>query len=86
MGLLIRRIIRIHDLYRTQGAIIIVGFLIPILGTVITLFDIHLAPQRDIAPFTNAIANIIIAWGLFRYKLFEVVPVGRDRLDRKSVV
>ncbi len=85
VGLLIRRIIRIHDLYRTQGAIIIVGFLIPILGTVFTLLDIHLAPQRDISPFTNAIANIIIAWGLFRYKLFEVVPVGRDRLFEAMV-
>ncbi|MEP7135081.1 MAG: histidine kinase N-terminal 7TM domain-containing protein [Chloroflexota bacterium] len=85
VGLLVRRIIRIHDLYRTQGAIIIVGFLIPILGTVITLFNIHLAPQRDITPFTNAIANMIIAWGLFRYKLFEVVPVGRDRLFEAMV-
>lgn len=80
MGLLVQRLFRPHGLYRTQLAIITFGFLIPILGTILTLFDIHIAPQRDATPFTNAIANLIIAWGLFRYKLFEVVPVGRDRL------
>lgn len=85
IGLLAQRLLRPHGLYRTQLAIIIFGFLIPILGTILTLFDIHIAPQRDIAPFTNAIANLIIAWGLFRYKLFEVFPIGRDRLFEAMV-
>jgi len=85
MGLLVQRLFRPHGLYRTQLAIITFGFLIPIIGTALTLFDIHIAPQRDITPFTNAIANLIIAWGLFRYKLFEVVPIGRDRLFEAMV-
>jgi len=85
IGLLIQRLFRPRGLYRTQLAIITFGFLIPIIGTILTLFDIHIAPQRDITPFTNAIANLIIAWGLFRYKLFEVVPVGRDRLFEAMV-
>jgi len=85
VGLLIQRLLRPHGLYRTQIAIIIVGFLIPIIGTILTLFNIHIAPQRDATPFTNVIANLIIAWGLFRYKLFEVVPIGRDRLFEAMV-
>ena len=85
IGLLIQRLFRPHGLYRTQIAIIIVGFLIPIFGTILSLFDIHIAPQRDATPFTNALANLIIAWGLFRYKLFEVVPIGRDRLFEAMV-
>ena len=84
-GLLVQRLFRPHGLYRTQLAIITIGFIIPILGTILTLLDVHIAPQRDIAPFTNAIANLIIAWGLFRYKLFEVFPIGRDRLFEAMV-
>ena len=85
LGLLAQRLFRPHGLYRTQLAIITLGFIIPIFGTVLALFDIHIAPQRDAVPFTNAIANLIIAWGLFRYKLFEVVPIGRDRLFEAMV-
>lgn len=85
LGLLIRRFFRLHSLYRTQLAIIILGFAIPIVGTILTLFDIHLAPQRDIAPLTNAIANIIISWGLLRYRIFDIAPMGRDRLFEAMV-
>jgi len=85
VGLLVRRLLRTHSLYRTQVAIITFGFLIPVFGTILTLLDIHITPQRDAAPLTNALANLIIAWGLFRYRLFEVVPVGRDRLFEAMV-
>jgi putative nucleotidyltransferase with HDIG domain/PAS domain S-box-containing protein len=85
VGLLIQRLLRPRGLYRTQLAIITFGFLIPILGTILTLFDIHIAPQKDITPLTNAVGNLIIAWGLFRYKLFEVIPIGRDRLFEAMV-
>ena len=85
VGLLAQRLYRPHGLYRTQTVIILFGFLIPIIGTVLTLFGVHIAPQRDATPFTNVIANLIIAWGLFRYKLFEVVPIGRDRLFESIV-
>jgi PAS domain S-box-containing protein len=36
--------------------------------------------QRDTSPFTFAVGGAIIAWGLFRYDLFSVVPVARDRV------
>ena len=85
VGLLIRRIIRVSSLYRTQLAIIIFGFLVPILTTILTLLGIQIAPQRDATPFTFAIANLVIAWGLFQFRLFEVVPVGRDRLFEAMV-
>ena len=80
LGLLISRIFRLHGLYRAQTAIITIGVSIPILGTILSLFNIPIGPQRDIAPLTNAIANIIISWGLLRYRIFDIAPVGRDRL------
>ncbi len=85
VGILLRRIFRPQDLYRNQAIIILVGFIIPILGSFLSLMDIRITPQRDATPFTAALANLVIAWGLFRFRLFEVVPVGRDRLFEAMV-
>ncbi|MBI3151472.1 MAG: HD domain-containing protein [Chloroflexi bacterium] len=78
--ILLRRIIRPHSLYRTQVALITLGVLIPIIGTVFTLLNIKIAPQRDATPFTAAIGSLVIAWGLFRFQIFEVSPIGRDQV------
>jgi putative nucleotidyltransferase with HDIG domain/PAS domain S-box-containing protein len=83
--LLMRRLFHPHNIYRSQTLIIIVGFLIPFLGTLLSLFDIHIGPQRDATPLTASIANLIVGWGLLRFRLFEVVPVGRDRLFEAMV-
>jgi len=85
IGILIRRFFQPHNLYRVQTAILIFGFLIPILGTILTLLDVRIAPQRDAAPFTGALANLIVAFGLFRFRLFEVAPIGRDKLFEAMV-
>jgi len=80
-----RRILRPHSLYRSQMVIITLGLVIPIAGTVMTLLGIHLIPQRDSAPLTVAIGNVIIALGLFQFRLFEVVPIARDRVFEAMV-
>ena len=80
-----RRILRPHSLYRSQIAIITLGIIIPITGTIMTLLGIHLIPERDVAPFTVAIGNLIMAWGLFRFHIFEVVPIARDRVFEAMV-
>jgi len=83
--ILLRRTIRPHGLYRAQVMLISLGFLIPVIGTIFTLLNINIAPQRDAAPFTAAIGNLVIAWGLFRFQIFEVVPIGRDRVFEAMV-
>lgn len=84
-GLLLRRIFLPHNLYRNQTIVILVGFLIPILGSILSLLDIRITSQRDATPFTAALANIVIAWGLFQFQLFKIIPVGRDRLFEAMV-
>lgn len=85
LSLLIRRVLHPHSLYRVQTAIIILGFMIPILGTILSLTGVQITPQRDASPMTFAIANLFIAWGLFQFRLFRVIPVGRDRLFEAMV-
>jgi PAS domain S-box-containing protein/putative nucleotidyltransferase with HDIG domain len=80
-----QRFFRPHRLYRAQVATIIMGFFVPILGTILPIFDIQVMPQRDPAPLTIAIGNLIIAWGLFRFRIFQVITVGRDRVFEEMV-
>lgn len=80
LALLLRKAIRPHEIYRSQIAVIIFGMIIPLIGTVLTLLGVRFEPHRDISPMTYAIGNLVVAWGLFRYRLFDIVPIARDRV------
>ncbi|HEU4883418.1 MAG TPA: EAL domain-containing protein [Longimicrobium sp.] len=68
---------RTHPLYRIQVNVVIAGLLVPALGSVLTLTVLADSPYRDLSPWTFAVGNLVIAWGLFRRRLFDVVPVAR---------
>ena len=76
--LLFRRFLNPHRLYRSQIAVIMVGISVPLVGVGLTIAGINFSFQRDTTPVTFAIGNLIIAWGLFRYGLFDIVPIARD--------
>jgi PAS domain S-box-containing protein len=69
-----------NQIQQMQIVIITIGGLIPIFGTVLTLTGIYVLPQRDISPLSSAIGNIVLAWGLFRYRVFEVLPFAREMI------
>ncbi|MCJ7431987.1 MAG: PAS domain S-box protein [Anaerolineales bacterium] len=73
-----REALRQKGIYRLQTLIILVGLLIPVSGTVLVLAGIDLLPNRDILPFTFAISNIFIVVGLFRYGVFDILPIARS--------
>jgi PAS domain S-box-containing protein len=77
---LIRRALQPYNVHRLQYWTIAVGFLIPITLSILTLFNLHVASPRDISPFSFAIGNLVVAWGLFRYGLFDLVPIARERV------
>jgi len=80
IGLLIKRAIQPYNVFRLQYWTIAIGFLIPLVLSFFTLANIKIAPQRDISPFTFAIENLIVAWGLFRYGLFDIIPIAREQI------
>jgi len=79
-ALLISRMTKLHNLYRTQIAFILTGFLLPIGGSILSLLNIYLTSQRDSSPFTTAAGNFLLAWGFFRFHIFEVTPIVRDKV------
>jgi PAS domain S-box-containing protein len=64
--------------YRRQVGLMALGALIPLLGTTLTILGVTLTFHRDTTPLTFAIGNLIIAWGLFRWRLFDIAPIGRE--------
>lgn len=68
---------RTHPFYRAQVNLVAAGMLIPVVGSVLTLTVLAKSPYRDLTPYTFAAGNLVIAWGLFRRRLFDVVPVAR---------
>jgi putative nucleotidyltransferase with HDIG domain len=78
--LLVRGSTQPYNLYRSQFTTIAIGFSIPVFLSVFALLNINIAPQRDVFPFSFAIGNLIVAWGLFRYRVFDIVPIARSTI------
>ena len=74
------RFFRSQPLFRWQILVIILGNLIPFLGSILTLVGVNLGYHRDITPYTFVLSNLMVAWGLFRLRLFHIAPVAHDTL------
>jgi|GEM_PF-1879747 len=62
--------------YKRQAGIIFLGALFPWLGNAIYLFKISPITNLDMTPLAFAITGIICFWGLFNFRLLEIVPVA----------
>ena len=80
IALLGGRAIQPHNVHRSQFLIIAAGFSIPLFLSVFSLAGVRIAPQRDVSPFSLAAGNLIVAWGLFRHGLFDIVPIAREHI------
>ncbi|UCF99970.1 MAG: response regulator [Spirochaetaceae bacterium] len=72
------RFFRSQRLYRMQVAIVSIGVLLPVAGSIFTLLGLAPTFHRDMVPITFAVGHLIVAWGLFRYRLLDIVPIARN--------
>ena len=77
---MLRQAARPHYFYQAQAILIATGILVQIGGTLITLLNIHIFAQRDTAAITAAVGNLLIAGGLFRFRIFNLVPIARGKV------
>ena len=78
--LLVRHLFQASARFRRQLLMVLTGLAMPLIGGILTIAGVQFGLHRDTTPFTFAIGGVFIAWGLFRYDLFGVVPVARDRV------
>ena len=63
--------------YRRQAAVLVLGAILPWLGFFV--YILGLSPHHlDTTPLGMTVAGPILAWGMFRYRIPDLVPVARD--------
>ncbi len=78
--LLIRTTLRSTQLYRRQIWALLLGALLPWIGNLWYLLRLPPLPELEKAPIGFALSGLSLAYGLFRLRLFDIVPVARDTL------
>jgi PAS domain-containing protein len=81
-ALLIRQGWRSRQVYRWQAIITGLAAVIPLVGNVIYLGRLLPFPL-DLTPIGFVIAMLIFGWSIFRYKLFDLIPVAYQKIVEK---
>ncbi len=68
------------SLRRLQTIIIAIGVILPVVGVFLSYLDVQIIPGRDPGPIAAVIGDFIIAWGLFRFYLFDLIPIARETI------
>jgi len=76
--LIVRALRTSTGLYRRQLAVLTLALLLPWVGNTIYLSGLSPFYGLDLTPFSFAVALLVMAWGLFRYRLLDILPVARD--------
>jgi signal transduction histidine kinase len=67
-------------LYQQQTAMIILGALMPWFVNLMYLLGYRPFAYLDLTPFAFLATGFVIAYGLMRFRLFELVPIARDKV------
>ncbi len=80
MILLVRKFIRADKVYKRQNYVIIIAAIIPWLVNVTYLFNYRPFGHIDLTPYAFSVTCLITSIGLVQLKLFDIIPVARDKI------
>ena len=78
--ILARHVIGLPRIYRYQTIALMIGAVIPLGVNVLYQLSVHHDNEYDLTAISFALSGIAIAWGLYRYKLFTLLPIARNVL------
>ncbi|MDA8226720.1 MAG: histidine kinase [Desulfitobacterium hafniense] len=76
-GLLIRTIFFRNTIYRKQAIALLIGMSLIVIPNILYVLGFGPVKRFDITPVFFGPAGWIIAWGIFRFKMFDLVPLAR---------
>jgi PAS domain S-box-containing protein/putative nucleotidyltransferase with HDIG domain len=76
--MLIVALLRSPHLYRGQAGALLLGALAPWVGNALYISGLSPFPHLDLTPLAFTLTGLAAAWGLFRFRLLDIVPVARD--------
>ena len=71
-------LLRFPQVYRRQAVAILIGLAFPWVSNAIYLAGWSPFRGLDLTPFAFTLTGVVCAWGMFRFQLFDLVPVARD--------
>jgi len=78
MLVLVQRLFRLPRLYLEQTISLLVCVIVPFGWNVVYVFNLFPVHHIDLTPSAFTISGLAIAWGLFRFRLLDIIPVARD--------
>lgn len=69
-----------HSVYRKQAFSLLAGLSLILLSNLLYIFHLIPSYRFDVTPVFFGLAGLMAAWGLFRYRLFDIVPVAWARV------
>ena len=75
---LVRGLRRFPPPYRRQTALIILGAIVPWIGNLLYLSRALPVTGLDLTPIAFTVSGACFTFGIYRYRLFGLVPVARD--------
>jgi len=65
-------------IHRRQAGTLLIGALVPWVANAVYIFVFNQFLPMDPTPFAFTVTGIAFAWGLFRFRLLEIVPAARN--------
>jgi hypothetical protein len=78
--ILAREFLRSYARYRVQTAMLFTGATIPLAGNIVYVAGLSPLGKLDLSPIIFCVTGILFTWGIFRHRLFDIVPVARETL------
>lgn len=83
--LLARQVIMRRALYRTQALLLLVAISFPWIASIVYLAGLSPVPGLDLSRVALAITGAVMAAGVFRWQIADLVPLARDvAIDRMA--
>ncbi len=69
--------------YRKQSIWLVLGAFLPVITNLVFLLNLIPGLQKDFTPVGYALSGMCFAVGIFKYQLFDIVPIARSTLIDK---
>lgn len=77
LAMLVRAVIYRKTVYRKQAVILLLGASLIVLPNILYISGLSPVKSTDLTPIFFGPAGLVMAFAIFRYKMFELVPLAR---------
>ncbi len=81
--LLLRTVWKKNTIYQKQAMSLLIGLGLIMIFNILYVTGLSPFQGQDITPLIFGISGLIIAWGIFRFRLFDLVPIARTTVMEK---